>query len=500
MTQRTKIIIGAVVAAVLCLIIGVAVLIFLNDSSSSTVSSSSSADPSEPVWEGELIYLPDIDAYYTATPPADWNSGSSAQTDENELLDDLELEPLDEDIEILEEDTAEIEALPEEASTPDPVVEEIATEAPAVEDVEPDVAEQRVLPTLEAAALTPQPDAEVVQADWWETYFTVPVSQGGAQEIEETPLATLIKMINSAEKSIHIAAFEFNLDVIAEALIEAHNRGVEVVWITDNEYGLEEDEDDGHGQFHMMQEAGIEVLSDSRSGLMHNKFIIFDNETVWTGSMNITVNGTFRNNNNVLILHIPDMAAKYEREFQEMREGQFGPRSPYTLPEQIVQVGDAAIAVLFSPEDDVTLNLVDVLDNAQSSIRFMAFSFTDDDLGDLLLFKHQEGLDVKGIFEKRASETRFSELTKLHCNGLAVRQDGNPGVLHHKVWIVDDLLVLTGSFNFSGNANKSNDENVLLITDFGIAANYLEEFDRMWDIAAEVPEGDLDCEAFLAGE
>ncbi len=494
MTQRTKIIIGAVVGAILCLIIGVAVLIYLNDTPASTTSAAPAAQDDAPVWEGELIYLPDIDEFQTATPPADW-AGNAADA-EIAVEDDLDLEPLDdaefEDLALEPEPEPDVAPAPEDEAAIEDETEAVA-DAPAVEDVEPEIQEERILPTLEAAIETTS-DAAVVQADWWETYFTVPVPSGGAREIEGTPLETLIEMINEAETSIHIAAFEFNLTIIAEALIDAHNRGVEVVWITDNEYGYEEDEEEGHGQFHMLEEAGIEVHADTRSALMHNKFIIFDNQSVWTGSMNITVNGTFRNNNNVLILHIPEMAAKYEREFQEMRDGHFGPRSPYTLPEQISKVGDAAMAVLFSPEDDVTLNLVDVLDNAQTSIRFMAFSFTDDDLGDLLLFKHQEGVDVKGIFEKRASETQYSELTKLYCNGLDVRQDGNPGVLHHKVWIVDDLLVLTGSFNFSGNANKSNDENVLLITDFGIAANYLEEFDRMWEIANEVHDRGLECE------
>jgi phosphatidylserine/phosphatidylglycerophosphate/cardiolipin synthase-like enzyme len=123
----------------------------------------------------------------------------------------------------------------------------------------------------------------------------------------------------------------------------------------------------------------------------------------------------------------------------------------------------------------------------------MAFSFTQDDLGAALLARAEAGVDVMGIFETRGSETEFSELPALYCAGLLVRQDGNPGTFHHKVFIVDGEIVVTGSLNFSENADDSNDENVVVIGNSDIAAQYLAEFERRWAEAEEPDPADMNC-------
>ncbi|MEZ4728284.1 MAG: phospholipase D-like domain-containing protein [Caldilineaceae bacterium] len=150
----------------------------------------------------------------------------------------------------------------------------------------------------------------------------------------------MLARIAQAQQSIQIAAFEFNVTQVAEALIAAHNRGVEVQWVTDNEYGIEADEEEGHGQFALLQAAGIPIKDDARSALMHNKFWIFDQQVVWTGSTNITVNGFMHNNNNVIIIENPDVAAIYEREFAELWAGAFGTTSPSTIDQQATVIDD----------------------------------------------------------------------------------------------------------------------------------------------------------------
>jgi phosphatidylserine/phosphatidylglycerophosphate/cardiolipin synthase-like enzyme len=211
---------------------------------------------------------------------------------------------------------------------------------------------------------------------------------------------------------------------------------------------------------------------------------------VWTGSTNVTVNGSFRNNNNVLALHSPALAAIYEREFTEMWRGEFGPTSPSTVDEQALTIEGVSVRVLFAPEDEVIGHLVPLVEGARENIRFMAFSFTHDALGDAVLGRARAGVDVRGIFETRGSETEYSELRKLHCAQVPVRQDGNPGTFHHKVFVIDGETVVTGSFNFSENADDSNDENTVVITHREIAAQYLAEFERRW---AEAAPPDVRC-------
>ena len=133
------------------------------------------------------------------------------------------------------------------------------------------------------------------------------------------------------------------------------------------------------------------------------------------------------------------------------------------------------------------------IEQAESQIRFMAFSFTHDDLGAAMLAQAEAGVDVSGIFETRGSETEYSEMPAMYCAGLSVRQDGNPGTFHHKVIILDDDTVITGSLNFSENADSSNDENVVVITSPEIAQLYLQEFERRWAEAEAPDPADMNC-------
>jgi phosphatidylserine/phosphatidylglycerophosphate/cardiolipin synthase-like enzyme len=300
----------------------------------------------------------------------------------------------------------------------------------------------------------------------------------------------LIEKINAAQTSIHIVSFEFDLTPVAEALIAAKQRGVDVRWVTDDEHGLEADEEPGHGQFEMLKQAGIEVRSDTRSALMHNKFWIFDGQIVWTGSTNITVNGIFKQDNNTIVIESPGLAAIYETEFEEMWDGQFGPRSPSQIEQQSVAVDGTPIKVVFTSEDPAIADaIIPVVGSATRSIRFLAFSFTDFPLADAMIQRANNGVDVAGVFEKVGSDTDASELRTLHCAGVPVRRDGNGSFMHNKVIVVDERYVITGSLNFSSNAEESNDENVIIIDNPDIARLYMQDFERVWALATD-PEPD----------
>ncbi len=329
--------------------------------------------------------------------------------------------------------------------------------------------------------------------NWWAVYFTDPATINNPEDLSGSIPEQLITLIDHAEQSIHIAAFEFNLTPVAEALIAAQARGVEVQWMTDDEHGIDADEEEGHGQFEMLEDAGIEVRDDERSALMHNKFIIFDRQTVWTGSTNLTRNGNFRNNNNVIVIRSAKVAEMFEREFAEMWAGKHGPKSPSTLDLQSTRLNGTPIQVLFAAEDNVISHLVPLVQGAQHSVHFMAFSFTHDGLGDAMLQLAADGVDVQGIFETRGSETEYSEMPHLFCAGLPVRQDGNPGTFHHKVIIIDGEIVITGSLNFSENADESNDENVVILRNTDIARLYLQEFDRRWAEATPPDPSAMGC-------
>ena len=131
--------------------------------------------------------------------------------------------------------------------------------------------------------------------------------------------------MDTARVSLDIAAFELNNPLLTEAILAAAARGLRVRVVTDDEHGLRASD----GLIDQLQTAGIPVVDDGRSALMHNKFVLIDALSVWTGSMNLTVNGVDRHNNNLLELRSPEAVRRYQAEFDEMfAQGRFGPRSP----------------------------------------------------------------------------------------------------------------------------------------------------------------------------
>ncbi len=342
-------------------------------------------------------------------------------------------------------------------------------------------------------------------ADWYEVGFVTPIRVRAAEEVEygengipaeilQGSLAEkLIQRIDQAKTSIHIASFETDMVDIANALIRAHKRGVDVRWITDDEFGTEADEKPGHGQLGLMEKAGIEIIDDQRGGLMHNKFWIFDGETVWTGSTNITISGMFEQDNNLIVIESKDLAAIYEQQFEEMWNGEFGARSPSDVENQKVVINDTPIQVLFAPEDKPIEHILPYVQNARRNIRFLAFSYTHPDLGSAMLDRLANGVTIHGVFETVGSDTEYSEMMPLHCAGGNMRQDTNFAFLHHKVMIIDNRYVITGSLNFSDSANTKNNENVIIIDNREIAKLYLDEFERIWKISADLDPAEFKC-------
>ena len=101
-----------------------------------------------------------------------------------------------------------------------------------------------------------------------------------------------------------------------------------------------------------------------------------------------------------------------------------------------------------------------------------------------MLERARAGVTVAGVFdESQVKSNRGGEYDNLAASGLDVHLDGSPDRMHHKVIVVDERVVITGSYNFSASAEERNDENTLIIHSPEIAAHYLKEFERVYDKA-----------------
>lgn len=283
----------------------------------------------------------------------------------------------------------------------------------------------------------------------------------------------LVAFLNSAEQSIDAAFYELDFDAAAQALVAKHQGGVQVRLVTDEDYKDE-------AAFQACVAAGIPVVWDGRSGLMHNKFCVVDGEEIWTGSTNITLNGMFKNDNNALHIVSADLAENYTVEFEEMFIAKvFGKGGTRATPHPKVIVGVMPVLCYFSPDDGVEAAVLAVLEKAQRQIDFAAFSFTSVPIAEAMAKRMKSGVAVRGVFETRSAGSRYSRDEYLAERGAKIYLDSNPNTMHHKFIVVDGHWVITGSYNFSKNAEKSNDENVLILDDGEIAGQYLREVDRL---------------------
>ena len=306
----------------------------------------------------------------------------------------------------------------------------------------------------------------------WEVYFSEVDVKDSTYSLEKR----LVSRLSTAVSRVDAALYHLSSTSIADALIKAHRRGVQVRVVTETD-NMDE------SAIAQLQEAGIPVADDGASdSYMHHKFIVIDEQYVWTGSYNTTYNGAHRNKNNVIFLDSIPLAYNFTQEFRELfRQMRAEKSSGASVVHPKVTLSDGTqIFTHFSPDNDILSSLLKEIGSAKKSIHFMAFSFTQDALGSAMRDRFESGVDVRGVFEKRQVDDRYSEYNAMKQAGLRVVLDKNRGAMHHKVIVIDAETVITGSYNFSKNAEERNSENLLIIKgNPDIAQAYLSEFGRI---------------------
>ncbi len=314
-------------------------------------------------------------------------------------------------------------------------------------------------------------------SDWYTVYFTDPTSPS-ATSYRGGPDEALAKAIEGARISVDMAIYDLNLWSVRDALISAQRSGVEVRVVTESD-NLDELE------VQELKQAGIEILGDRHEGLMHDKFVVIDRSEVWTGSMNFTTGGGYLDNNNLLRIRSSKLAEDYTHEFEQMFiADHFGTEKTASTPNPNVTINASLVEAYFSPQDGTLEHILAAVNAAQESIYFLAYSFTSDELAQALIERAATGVKVEGVFdEDQYHSNKGTEFDRLQSAGLDVRLDGNPRLMHQKIIIIDGQVVITGSYNFSNNAEHNNDENTLIIHNQELTTQYLTEFEQIYDLA-----------------
>ena len=372
----------------------------------------------------------------------------------------------------------------------------------------------------------------------------------------------MIQVIQSAQQRIWMAAYELRLPRVARALKAAHENGVDVKIVTENQNNylmselgtlipdasdyevgrlndyfaytdlnqnniLEDAEIIEMDALKIVKDAGIPLVDDTEdgskgSGLMHHKFLVVDNNVVFTGSGNFTwsdlhgdklQNASRGNANNFLKFENETINKIFADEFLMMwgdgpgalKNSRFGVKKPYRAPTTIslndgtqVTIQFGATSKSYGFEGSPNGLIAQYLSQATVSLEASLFVWSEQKLSDVISQKIAKNVSI--LIDSFFAYRPYSELldvlgVEMLGQNCKIEADNNawgnpsstsgtvklsPGdLLHHKFGIIDSNTVITGSHNWSANANQNNDEVVIVLESNKIAALYHEEFQRI---------------------
>lgn len=143
----------------------------------------------------------------------------------------------------------------------------------------------------------------------------------------------------------------------------------------------------------------------------------------------------------------------------------------------------------FTPSENCTGLIVNTIDNAKHTIDVQAYSFTSAPIMKALLQAKRRGVEVKVLLDKtQVNAFKYSPATFFQHNNVPVWIDYKPNIAHNKVMIIDGMIVVTGSFNFTKAAQERNAENLLILKNNVLAKKYLENWNRRFAQAEKLGE------------
>lgn len=306
----------------------------------------------------------------------------------------------------------------------------------------------------------------------------------------ETKACKVLKNeIDSAEETIDFAVYGINNQPeIYNTLVNAYNRGVKIRWVADYDKKDQNYYPDTLKLQKIITTYNTDKETDlsGQSAIMHNKFFIFDNKKVFTGSANITSTDIAGFNSNISILIDSDKVAQiFTQEFEQMYNGAFH-KDKKAYSKEKININGIELGVFFSPQDKIiTKEILPIINKAHKYIYIPVFYITKKELVNELISANQRGVEVKIINDATNASNKHTIHHQLREAGIKVKTENYAGKLHSKAMIIDDEYSIIGSMNFTNSGEKRNDENVVIIKDEEIAKYLKSTFLKLWD---KIPE------------
>jgi len=139
------------------------------------------------------------------------------------------------------------------------------------------------------------------------------------------------------------------------------------------------------------------------------------------------------------------------------------------------------IQVYFSPNGGCQDAVIQQITNAKSEILVAMYYLTEGDITKALINAKEQGINVQVFLDQSQLTEKYAKGKMLSNNGVSVRYDNWQGLMHNKFAVIDDSIVITGSFNWTATAEAENNENLLVIKSSELAKKYKDEFLKLWN-------------------
>ena len=285
----------------------------------------------------------------------------------------------------------------------------------------------------------------------------------------------ILSNINQAQSSIDIAIYGYSsVPAIEQAIKNAQQRGVKIRLVHDMDSKGNNIYENTSNLAKLIQNTQSDRNSKEASFIMHNKFYIFDNKTVITGSANLShTDMSGYNSNAVVVINSEEAANIYRREFEQMYEGRF-----HSVKTSMNKTSN----IYFSPQDKtITNGVLPLIKGAKNYIYIPAFIVIENRIIEELISAKKRGIDVRIIADALNASARHSRVKDLRENGVPVKIENYAGKMHSKTMIIDDKYLLLGSMNFSYSGENRNDENFIILANPEAAKFYKSFFLYLWD-------------------
>lgn len=284
----------------------------------------------------------------------------------------------------------------------------------------------------------------------------------------------ILSNINKAQNTIDMAIYGYSrVPAIEKAFEDAIKRGVKIRLV----YDLDSSSKNIYEDTDRIVKLIPDNRSDSAKEIMHNKFYIFDDKVLITGSANLShTDMSGFNSNSIVVINSSAAAKIYKQEFEQMFGGKFHTEKSVNIK------GKTDLGIYFSPQDkSITNAVLPLIRGAKKYIYIPTFVLTENRVTEELINAKKRGVDVKIIIDALNASSKYSKHQILRNSGVLVKTENYAGKMHSKSMIVDDEYVLIGSMNFSYSGENKNDENLVVIKDNDMAKFYKNFFLYQWN-------------------